>query len=171
MKEIFKRGDCRHFKELTPVAEEDLLTLIKAGMQGRSCGNQDSREFILVTREDLVKAISHNSIIAGPARKAAAVIVIIGNKENISFPEEWSFDCAAAAQNILTEATHLALGTLWMQIYPYSDRKAHISHILDIPANKEPFCAIAIGYAEKPPLHINRYVPRLIHKDLYGSKK
>lgn len=154
MKEIFKRGDCRHFKELTPVAEEDLLTLIKAGMQGRSCGNQDSREFILVTREDLVKAISHNSIIAGPARKAAAVIVIIGNRENI-----------------LTEAAHLALGTLWMQIYPYSDRKAHISHILDIPANKEPFCAIAIGYAEKPPLHINRYMPRLIHKDLYGSKK
>lgn len=29
MDEIFKRGTCRHFKELTPVAEEDLLTLWK----------------------------------------------------------------------------------------------------------------------------------------------
>ena len=29
MDEIFKRGTCRHFKELTPVAKEDLLTLEK----------------------------------------------------------------------------------------------------------------------------------------------
>lgn len=97
MDEIFKRGTCRHFKELTPVAKEDLLTLVKAGMQARACGNQEAREFIIVTRDDLVKAISHNSLVAGPARKAGAAIVIVGKKENISFPEEWSFDCAAAS--------------------------------------------------------------------------
>ena len=62
MDEIFKRGTCRHFKELTPVAKEDLLTLVKAGMQARACGNQEAREFIIVTRDDLVKAISHNSL-------------------------------------------------------------------------------------------------------------
>ena len=33
MDEIFKRGTCRHFKELTPVAKENLLTLVKAGTQ------------------------------------------------------------------------------------------------------------------------------------------
>lgn len=88
MDEIFKRGTCRHFKELTPVAKEDLLTLVKAGMQARACGNQEAREFIIVTRDDLVKAISHNSLVAGPARKAGAAIVIVGQKENISFPEE-----------------------------------------------------------------------------------
>ena len=87
MDEIFKRGTCRHFKELTPVAEEDLLTLVKAGMQARACGNQEAREFIIVTRDDLVKAISHNSLVAGPARKAGAAIVIVGEKEDISFPE------------------------------------------------------------------------------------
>ena len=31
MDEIFKRGTCRHFKELTPVAKEDLLTLRHLG--------------------------------------------------------------------------------------------------------------------------------------------
>ena len=70
MDEIFNRGTCRYFKELTPVPDEELLTLVKAGMQARAVGNQKSRDFIIVTREDLVKAISHNSIIAGPARKA-----------------------------------------------------------------------------------------------------
>ena len=104
MDEIFNRGTCRYFKELTPVPDEELLTLVKAGMQARAVGNQKSRDFIIVTREDLVKAISHNSIIAGPARKASAAIVIVGKKDGISFPEEWSFDCAAAAQNILIEA-------------------------------------------------------------------
>ena len=78
MDEIFNRGTCRYFKELTPVPDEELLTLVKAGMQARAVGNQKSRDFIIVTREDLVKAISHNSIIAGPARKASAAIVIVG---------------------------------------------------------------------------------------------
>lgn len=87
MDEIFKRGTCRHFKELTPVAEEDLLTLVKAGMQARACGNQEAREFIIVTRDDLVKAISHNSLVAGPARKAGAAIVIVGKKK-ISLPSK-----------------------------------------------------------------------------------
>lgn len=85
MDEIFRRGECRNFKELTPVPDEQLLTLVKAGMQARSVGNQKDRDFIIVTREDLVKAISHNSIVAGPARKASAAIVIVGKKEGVSF--------------------------------------------------------------------------------------
>ena len=116
MDEIFRRGECRNFKELTPVPDEQLLTLVKAGMQARSVGNQKDRDFIIVTREDLVKAISHNSIVAGPARKASAAIVIVGKKEGVSFPDEWSFDCAAAAENILLEAEHLGLGSLWLQV-------------------------------------------------------
>ena len=171
MDEIFKRGTCRHFKELTPVAKENLLTLVKAGMQARACGNQEAREFIIVTRDDLVKAISHNSLVAGPARKAGAAIVIVGKKENISFPEEWSFDCAAAAENILIEAEHLGLGSIWLQVYPYADRKAHLLNILDIPAEMEPFCIIAIGYAERKPVRMNRYNERIIYNDLYGSRK
>lgn len=110
MDEIFRRGECRNFKELTPVPDEQLLTLVKAGMQARSVGNQKDRDFIIVTREDLVKAISHNSIVAGPARKASAAIVIVGKKEGVSFPDEWSFDCAAAAENILLEAEQPGAG-------------------------------------------------------------
>lgn len=72
MDEIFNRGTCRYFKELTPVPDEELLTLVKAGMQARAVGNQKSRDFIIVTREDLVKAISHNSIM--PARRARRLL-------------------------------------------------------------------------------------------------
>ena len=100
-----------------------------------------------------------------------AAIVIVGKKENISFPEEWSFDCAAAAENILIEAEHLGLGSIWLQVYPYADRKAHLLNILDIPAEMEPFCIIAIGYAERKPVRMNRYNERIIYNDLYGSRK
>ena len=111
------------------------------------------------------------SLVAGPARKAGAAIVIVGKKEDISFPEEWSFDCAAAAENILIEAEHLGLGSIWLQVYPYADRKAHLLNILDIPAEMEPFCIIAIGYAERKPVRMNRYNERIIYNDLYGSRK
>ena len=35
----------------------------------------------------------------------------------------------------------------------------------------EPFCIIAIGYAERKPVHMNRYNERIIYNDLYGSRK
>ena len=107
---------------------------------------------------------------AGPARKAVAAIVIVGKPEGISFPEEWSFDSAAAAQNILIEAEHLGIGSIWLQVYPYADRKAHICHILDIPPEKEPFCIIAVGYPEKKPVRMNRFNERILYKDLYGAR-
>jgi len=171
MDEIFRRGECRNFKELTPVPDEQLLTLVKAGMQARSVGNQKDRDFIIVTREDLVKAISHNSIVAGPARKASAAIVIVGKKEGVSFPDEWSFDCAAAAENILLEAEHLGLGSLWLQVYPYQDRKIHLCNILDIPTELDPFCIVVIGYAEKKPVVLNRFDEREVSYDLYTNHK
>ena len=170
MNSIFHRISVRKYED-KPVEKEKIMQILKAGMQARACGNQEAREFIIVTRDDLVKAISHNSLVAGPARKAGAAIVIVGQKENISFPEEWSFDCAAAAENILIEAEHLGLGSIWLQVYPYVDRKAHLSNILDIPAEMEPFCIIAIGYAERKPVRMNRYNERIIYNDLYGSRK
>ncbi len=170
MDEIFRRGTCRYFKKLTPVPDDQLLTLVKAGMQARAVGNQKSRDFIIVTREDLVTSLSYNSIIAGPSRRASAVIVIVGKKDGISFPDEWTFDCAAAAQNILIEAEHLGLATLWMQVYPYQDRKIKINHLLDLPDDGvEAFCMIAVGYAERRPVRINRFDERAISYDLYGK--
>ena len=156
MDEIFRRGECRNFKELTPVPDEQLLTLVKAGMQARSVGNQKDRDF---------------SIVAGPARKASAAIVIVGKKEGVSFPDEWSFDCAAAAENILLEAEHLGLGSLWLQVYPYQDRKIHLCNILDIPTELDPFCIVVIGYAERKPVVLNRFDEREVSYDLYTNHK
>ena len=82
-----------------------------------------------------------------------------------------AFHAAAAAENILIEAEHLGLGSIWLQVYPYADRKAHLLNILDIPAEMEPFCIIAIGYAERKPVRMNRYNERIIYNDLYGSRK
>ena len=114
MDEIFNRGTCRYFKELTPVPDEELLTLVKAGMQARAVGNQ---------------------------------------------------------KNILIEAEHLGLSTLWMQVYPYQDRKIHLCHILDISTDEDPFCIIAVGYADRRPVRLNRYDEKAVSYDLYGNHK
>ena len=171
MDEIFHRGSCRHFKALTPVPEDQLRRLVAAGQQARSVGNQKSRSFIIVTREDLIKAIGHNSLVSGPALSAAACIVIVGEPENIPFPKEWTFDCAAAAQNILTEAAHLKLGTFWMQVYPYADRRVQLLQLLNIPGEKEPFCVIAVGYPAQDPIYINKQDPSMVFNDHYGEHK
>ncbi len=66
MDEIFKRGTCRHFKRTPPVAKEDLLILVKQVCRPRACGNQEAREFIIVTRDDLVKSDLPQQFCSGP---------------------------------------------------------------------------------------------------------
>lgn len=170
MDEIFRRGECRNFKELTPVPDEQLLTLVKAGMQARSVGNQKDRDFIIVTREDLVKAISHNSIVAGPARKASAAIVIVGKKEGVSFLTNGP-STAQLPQKTSCSKRNTGLGSLWLQVYPYQDRKIHLCNILDIPTELDPFCIVVIGYAERKPVVLNRFDEREVSYDLYTNHK
>lgn len=63
------------------------------------------------------------------------------------------------------------LGSLWLQVYPYQDRKIHLCNILDIPTELDPFCIVVIGYAERKPVVLNRFDEREVSYDLYTNHK
>lgn len=172
MDEIFRRGTCRYFKEKMPVPDDELLTLVKAGMQARAVGNQKSRDFIIVTREDLVKAISHNSIIAGPARKASAAIVIVG-KRRMAFPSPRNGPLTVAKGSPEYSGGSRTSGT----VHP-------VDAGLSLPGQKNPplpysgysrragsllhYCRRLCGQSA---VRMNRYDPDAVFLDLYGSHK
>lgn len=166
MDEIMKRGNTRKFKD-QPVGDEEIQQLLRAAMQARTAGNQTPWHFIVVRNEALIKALAHNSMTAGPIRKAPVALVLLGDSRGLTFPESWTMDLAAAAENILIEAEHLGLGTLWISVYPNEDRIRHIRSLFEMPLEVTPFCIIPVGYPADRPIRLNHFDASRIHYDAF----
>ena len=166
MDEIMRRGNTRKFTE-TPVTDEEIQSILKAAMQARTAGNQTPWHFIVVRNQALIKALAHNNMTAGPIRKAPVVLLLLSDTRGLKFPESAPMDLAAAAQNILTEAEHLGLGTLWISVYPHEDRIRHIRSLFELPIEVTPFCLIPIGHPDGRPIRLDHYDASRIHHDTF----
>lgn len=166
MDEILKRGNTRNFTK-EPVSEEAVDRILHAAMQARTAGNQTPWHFIVVRNQALVKALAHNNMTAGPIRKAPVVLLLLSDSRGLTFPESITMDLAAAAQNILTEAEHLGLGTLWISVYPHEDRIRHIRGLFDLPLEVVPFCLIPVGHPEGRPIRLDHFDASRVHYDTF----
>lgn len=166
MDEIMRRGNTRKFTE-TPVTDEEIQSILKAAMQARTAGNQTPWHFIVVRNQALIKALAHNNMTAGPIRKAPVVLLLLSDMRGLKFPESTPMDLAAAAQNVLTEAEHLGLGTLWISVYPHEDRIRHIRSLFELPIEVTPFCLIPIGHPDGRPIRLDHYDASRIHYDTF----
>lgn len=166
MDEIMRRGNTRKFTE-TSVTDEEIQSILKAAMQARTAGNQTPWHFIVVRNQALIKALAHNNMTAGPIRKAPVVLLLLSDMRGLKFPESAPMDLAAAAQNVLTEAEHLGLGTLWISVYPHEDRIRQIRSLFELPIEVTPFCLIPIGHPDGRPIRLDHYDASRIHYDTF----
>lgn len=166
MDEIMRRGNTRKFTE-TPVTDEEIQSILKAAMQARTAGNQTPWHFIVVRNQALIRALAHNNMTAGPIRKAPVVLLLLSDTRGLKFPESAPMDLAAAAQNVLTEAEHLGLGTLWISVYPHEDRIRQIRSLFELPIEVTPFCLIPIGHPDGRPIRLDHYDASRIHYDTF----
>jgi len=160
---IFSRKSVRNYTE-KPVAQEDLILLVKAGMAAPTGMNRQPWEFLVVTDKEIMTELSEKLPYARMMKEAQAAIVVCGNPETSVY---WYLDCSAAAQNILLAAESLGLGAVWTAGYPYEDRMDLIASAFGIPKPYRPLCVIPIGYPkgeQKPKdkwkeekLHINKW--------------
>ena len=166
MDEIMKRGNTRKFTD-EPVSEEDVDRLIRAGMQARTTGNQTPWHIIIVRSDPSIKVLSHSSMAAGTIRKAPLVLMLLFDKTGLNYPECVDTDMGACAQNILTEAEHLGLGTQWVAVHPYEDRIRHVRSFFDLPIDVVPFALIPVGHPADRPVRLDHYDAKRIHKETF----
>lgn len=166
MDEIMMRGNTRKFTQ-DPVADSEVDAILRAAMQARTAGNQTPWHFIVVKNAALIKALAHNNMTAGPIRKAPVVLILLSDTRGLKFPESWPMDLAAAAENILLEAQHLGLGTLWISVYPHEDRIRHIRSLFELPIEVTPFCLIPIGHPDGKPIRLDHYDASRVHYDSF----
>ena len=145
MKEIFERRSVRAYQD-KKVEPQKIEKLLRAAMQAPSAGNQQGSEFLVVTEPSSLQKLSMMSPYSKLIEKAPLAIVLLGNEKRLKFPENWEQDLGAAAENILLEAVHLDLGSVWLGVHPLQERIDAIKAQFSMPEEYRPFAVIAVGY-------------------------
>lgn len=164
MQEIINRRSIRSYRS-DAVTEEQIEHILRAAMAAPSAGNQQPWEFIVVTERDLLTNITKVHPYAKMLLEAPAAIIVCGNTSREKHHGFWVQDCAAAVENILLEATHLGLGSVWLGVHPRQDRADGLKKLFNMPESIIPLAVIALGYAKEQPTPVDRYNRSYIHRN------
>ena len=86
IKNILTRTSIRRFED-RPIADEDLHTILRAGMSGPSCVNARDWHFLVVRDIDiLLQMAKANGRPAEPLKQAALGILVLGDLERAFKP-------------------------------------------------------------------------------------
>ena len=159
-----------------PVSQEQLETILKAGMAAPTAMNGQPWRFVVVTDKETINNVFASGFRGEMFTQAGAVIVVCGQSTQMRKPfgqpdapetEQpnmfWYEDCSAAAENILLAAHALGLGAVWTAGYPAQERIAPIAEALGIPANVIPLCIIPVGVPAENPEPKDKWNPDNIH--------
>ncbi|MCE1254895.1 MAG: nitroreductase family protein, partial [Anaerolineae bacterium] len=141
---IFTRRSIRRYTP-QPVSDEEINSLLRAGMQAPSSGNAQPWHFIVIDDSSLLQRIPefHNS--AAFVGNAPLGILICADT-TLAKPGRWALDCSAAAENMLLAAHAMGLGACWVSSEPVPERIAGFRQLSNLPENIHPVCLVTIGH-------------------------
>ena len=168
MREIRIRRSIRSFSD-RDVDDSLIDCLLRAGMNAPSAVNQQPWEFLVIREESDKKYIASMGPISGSAAIAPVDILMLSRTVDLQLPELVNLDMSMAAQNIMLEAVHLGLGTVFLTVVPYPERMKYISDRFKLPDTVAPFGVIALGYPSWDRLNheVDRYEEDRIHWGAY----
>lgn len=149
---MHQRTSIRNYRD-RPVSEEQLETIVRAGMTAPSAMNKQPWRFIIVNDKDILQALGKDIRTSKMVSGAPAAIVVCGDMQLAGegwLQEYWIQDCSAASQNILLAITEMELGGVWTSIYPAPERMKIVSEILKLPEHIIPLNIIPVGYPDGP---------------------
>ena len=162
MKEIFERRSIRKYSKL-PIPDSDIENLLRAAMAAPSAGNQQPWEFILIKDKKILGDITKVHHYSQMLKEAQLAIVVCADLDKEKHGGYWVQDCSAATENILIEAQHLGIGSVWLGVYPREDRVKGIKELLNLPLRVIPLSIISLGYPAEKKEPSNRYDNLRIH--------
>ena len=152
LRNLFTRKSVRKFTD-EKLTEEQIHTILRAGMSGPTCVNARQWSFIVVTdRVKLQKMADANGRPAEPLRKAAAGILVCGDLDRAfrPAPDYWVIDGSIACQNMILAAHDMGIGSVWLGTYPQMERVKAQKKLFGLPENIIPHSVLAFGYPEDP---------------------
>ena len=150
---IMTRRSVRYYTD-QHIGDEDLTTILKAGMSGPTCTNARQWTFIVVrNKETLLKMAEANGKAADPLKRSDVGIMVCGDLERAfkPAPDYWIIDGAIAAQNMILAAHALGIGSVWLGTYPQTNKVNGQNTLFGLPQSVIPHSIIAFGYPDLEP--------------------
>jgi nitroreductase len=156
---IFGRRSIREYTN-QPLGEQDLASLLEAGMAAPSASNRKPWHFVTVTDRAKLRALADAHPYGKMLASAAAAIAVCGDP---SISEWWVQDCSAATENILVAATGLGLGGVWLGCHNRPEREEAVRDVLGIPAKIGVLSLISVGHPAERKEARTQYDPARVH--------
>jgi nitroreductase len=159
---ILARRSIRTYTD-EPVTEEEITTLLEAGMAAPSASNKKPWHFVVVTDRDVLAQLSAYGSHWQMLKEAPLSIVVCGDP---SISEKyWVQDCSAATENILIAVSMMGLGAVWLGCYPRPERVGPTKKLLRIPDPVEPLAVLSIGHPAETKEARTQYDEDRVHRD------
>ena len=162
---IMTRSSIRQFKK-QKVSQEDIKTILKAGMSGPTCVNSKDWSFIVIDDQELLKQMYEaNGAPAKPLLECAFAIMICGDyTKAFQYAKDYfAIDCSIAGQNMILAAWSLGIGSVWLGTWPQMDRVFAQSKLFNLPDHQIPHSIIAFGYPEQEKEKEEYYDETIVH--------
>ena len=161
---IFNRRSIRRYAA-DEVSRQQIRRLLEAAMAAPSAGNQQPWHFVVITDPELKEQVPEFHPFAKMIRQAPVAIAVCADLRDLTHEPMWVQDCAAATQNILLQATAMALGSVWLGIYPRDERVEGLRKLLGLPDYIMPFSLVPIGKPGEFKEPNDRYLEDRVHQD------
>ena len=147
---ILTRRSIRSFDSSKKVSQQQLETILKAGMYAPSAMNKQSWEFVVINEKDVCEKLTMIHPHATYIKDSQCAILVCGDVEK-SFADYWVQDCSACSENMLLAIHSLGLGAVWCGVYPNDKIYPEIAKMFNLPKNIVPMSLIVLGYPTKQP--------------------
>lgn len=175
MDSLFQRRSIRKFID-EEIDETRVRYMLKAGMAAPSARNEQPWHFIVIDNKSILKKVTSFHPYSQMLNHSPLAILVCGDINKIPGDRDEKIkigyllqDCSAATQNILLAATSQELGSVWLGIYPVSDRVEGVRKLVKLPANIIPISLIAIGKPAEEKTPNDRYLAERVHFNKFGS--
>lgn len=149
LENILNRKSVRHYIEGKIISDNEIKTILKAGMAAPSARNMQPWEFIVVDDKKILNNLAERNPYGKMLSNASHAIIIACNRDKIGEHKDfWQQDLSAATENIMLMAEALGLGCVWIGTYPKEERIKITQEELNLPENIIPFNIISLGYPD-----------------------
>lgn len=162
MREIFSRRSIRQFTD-EKISKEDLMHIIKAGMNAPSGKNRQPWQFYILKNPEKIDALKSIGRFWQPLESAPQVIIICGDLGIFSDPYYHFINCAAAVQNMLLTIEEMGYGACWLGIAPNLNDCDKVRSLLALPREHLPIFMVALGGKSKEKSANDRFLDERIH--------
>lgn len=151
---IGRRHSYRGKYKPVPVPREDLIKIMKAGLEAPSGCNMQTTSLIAVDETEVLKRL--NSVIDPPVGETApAMICVLTQRTNAYRDKCFAVqDYSAAIENMLLAIVELGYQSCWFEGHITDDDKigCKMAKILNVPDTYELVCFLPVGIAETEPI-------------------